>query len=59
MATRIGLTGDVMLGRNVDRRQRSPLPAVWGDLRDRLSALDHTGVADSLDRAGESLVLSP
>ena len=41
MTTRIGLTGDVMLGRNVDRRQRSRSPdAVWGDLREQLAALD-------------------
>jgi poly-gamma-glutamate synthesis protein (capsule biosynthesis protein) len=41
MATRIGLTGDVMLGRNVDRRQRGRDAAdVWGDTLDRLRALD-------------------
>jgi len=40
---RLGLTGDVMLGRNVDERHREggrPPAAVWGDLRDRLGALD-------------------
>ena len=38
---RLGLTGDVMLGRNVDRRQRSrPPEAVWGDLLDQLLSLD-------------------
>ena len=40
---RIGLTGDVMLGRNVDRRQRHPSrepAAVWGDVRERLRSLD-------------------
>jgi poly-gamma-glutamate synthesis protein (capsule biosynthesis protein) len=41
MATRLGLTGDVMLGRLVDERQRRrPVAAVWGDLLDRLSGLD-------------------
>ncbi len=38
---RLGLTGDVMLGRKVDERQRRrPVGAVWGDLRGRLRALD-------------------
>ncbi|MFB6080660.1 MAG: CapA family protein [Haloferacaceae archaeon] len=38
---RLGLTGDVMLGRNVDERQRRRRPgAVWGDVGDRLRALD-------------------
>lgn len=38
---RLGFTGDVMLGRLVDRRQRSrPVGAVWGDLLDRLRSLD-------------------
>ncbi len=40
---RIGLTGDVMLGRNVDRRQRHPSrepAAVWGDVCERLRSLD-------------------
>lgn len=38
---RLGFTGDVMLGRLVDRRQRSrSVDAVWGDLLDRLRALD-------------------
>lgn len=37
----LGLTGDVMLGRKVDERQRTrPPAAVWGDLRDRLASLD-------------------
>ena len=37
----IGLTGDVMLGRKVDERQRSrAVDAVWGDLLERLRALD-------------------
>jgi poly-gamma-glutamate synthesis protein (capsule biosynthesis protein) len=37
----IGFAGDVMLGRNVDRRQnRRPVEAVWGDLRPRLRSLD-------------------
>ncbi|MFB6146327.1 MAG: CapA family protein [Halobacteriaceae archaeon] len=41
MAARFGLTGDVMLGRNVDARQRHRDPdAVWGTMRDRLRALD-------------------
>jgi poly-gamma-glutamate synthesis protein (capsule biosynthesis protein) len=41
MTVRIGLTGDVMLGRLVDRRQRRrPVTVVWGDLLDRLRALD-------------------
>jgi len=41
VTTRIGLTGDVMFGRDVDRRQRTRPPgAVWADLRDRLAALD-------------------
>lgn len=35
MAYRIGLTGDVMLGRLVNTRQRRrPPEAVWGDLLD-------------------------
>lgn len=39
--TTLGLTGDVMLGRNVDRRQRSRAPAaVWGELQDRLQGVD-------------------
>lgn len=38
---RLGLTGDVMLGRNVDERQRRrDAAAVWGDLLDRLRGLD-------------------
>ena len=41
MDYRIGLTGDVMLGRIVDEYQmRRPVTAVWGDLTDRLRALD-------------------
>jgi poly-gamma-glutamate synthesis protein (capsule biosynthesis protein) len=40
-AVRIGFTGDVMLGRNVDRRQRRrSVDAVWGDLLGRLRGLD-------------------
>jgi poly-gamma-glutamate capsule biosynthesis protein CapA/YwtB (metallophosphatase superfamily) len=40
-AVRIGFTGDVMLGRNVDRRQRErPVDAVWGTMADHLRALD-------------------
>jgi poly-gamma-glutamate capsule biosynthesis protein CapA/YwtB (metallophosphatase superfamily) len=38
---RLGFVGDVMLGRKVDERQRRrSVEAVWGDLRDRLRALD-------------------
>ncbi|UPM42835.1 CapA family protein [Halocatena salina] len=38
---RLGFTGDVMLGRLVDRRQRSrSVDAVWGDLLDELQSLD-------------------
>jgi len=38
---RIGLVGDVMLGRNVDdRRADDPPAAVWGGMTDRLRALD-------------------
>src|SRR6056297_3248655 len=41
MALRIGLTGDVMLGRLVDEHQRRRSPdAVWADLLNRLTALD-------------------
>jgi len=41
MAVRIGLTGDVMLGRLVDERQsRRPVTAVWGDLLPELDTLD-------------------
>lgn len=41
MADRIGFTGDVMLGRNVDSRQRDrPADAVWGDVLPRLEGLD-------------------
>lgn len=37
MCYRIEPTGDVMLGRNVDDRQRQrAVTAVWGDLLDRL-----------------------
>ncbi|PSQ15080.1 poly-gamma-glutamate biosynthesis protein [Halobacteriales archaeon QS_8_69_26] len=40
-SVRIGLVGDVMLGRNVDRRATTRDPeAVWGDLLDRLRSLD-------------------
>lgn len=38
---RIGLTGDVMLGRLVDEHQRRrPVEAVWGNLLGRLQSLD-------------------
>jgi len=38
---RIGLTGDVMLGRLVDQHQRRrPTSAVWGDMLGRLRSLD-------------------
>jgi poly-gamma-glutamate capsule biosynthesis protein CapA/YwtB (metallophosphatase superfamily) len=38
---RLGFTGDVMLGRLVDRRQRSrPVDTVWGDMFVRLQSLD-------------------
>jgi poly-gamma-glutamate capsule biosynthesis protein CapA/YwtB (metallophosphatase superfamily) len=38
---RLGLVGDVMLGRLVDERQRGRAPeAVWGDVLDRLRGLD-------------------
>ncbi|WP_394739032.1 CapA family protein [Natronococcus roseus] len=41
MATRIGFTGDVMLGRVVDDRQRRrPVDAVWGTVLERLRELD-------------------
>lgn len=41
MTVRIGFTGDVMLGRLVDARQRRrPVAAVWGSLLDRLEDLD-------------------
>ncbi|MFB6166440.1 MAG: CapA family protein [Haloarculaceae archaeon] len=41
MTHAVGFTGDVMLGRLVDERQRRrPPAAVWGDLGDRLRALD-------------------
>jgi poly-gamma-glutamate synthesis protein (capsule biosynthesis protein) len=41
MHSRIGLTGDVMLGRLVDHYQRQrPVTAVWGNLLDVLSELD-------------------
>ncbi|MDF9744838.1 CapA family protein [Natrinema salsiterrestre] len=41
MSVRIGFTGDVMLGRLVDDRQRSrPADAVWGTVRERLRGLD-------------------
>ena len=41
MTTRIGLTGDVMLGRTVDEHQRRrSVDAVWGDLRESLRGLD-------------------
>ncbi|WP_436345988.1 CapA family protein [Natronorubrum sp. FCH18a] len=41
MTRRIGFTGDVMLGRLVDDRQRSrPVDAVWGTVSDRLHRLD-------------------
>jgi poly-gamma-glutamate synthesis protein (capsule biosynthesis protein) len=39
--TRLGFTGDVMLGRLVDEHQRQrAVDAVWGDVLDRLRALD-------------------
>ena len=38
---RLGFTGDVMLGRKVNEAQRErPATAVWGDVLDRLRALD-------------------
>jgi poly-gamma-glutamate synthesis protein (capsule biosynthesis protein) len=41
MAVRIGLTGDVMLGRLVDEyQQRRRAEGVWGDVIDRLRYLD-------------------
>ncbi|SER23127.1 CapA family protein [Natrinema salaciae] len=41
MPLRIGFTGDVMLGRLVDDRQRDrPVEAVWGTVLERLRALD-------------------
>jgi len=41
MDYRIGLTGDVMLGRLVDEHQRRrSVTAVWGELLDRLQRLD-------------------
>ncbi|MFW6385269.1 MAG: CapA family protein [Halodesulfurarchaeum sp.] len=41
MHYRLGLTGDVMLGRLVDERQRGRSPSVvWGDVLDRLRGLD-------------------
>jgi len=40
---RLGLVGDVMLGRNVDDRWRNgPADGVWGSAADRLAALDGT-----------------
>ncbi|WP_247002883.1 CapA family protein [Halosolutus gelatinilyticus] len=41
MVHRLGFTGDVMLGRRVDDRQRHrDVDAVWGTVLDRLHALD-------------------
>lgn len=41
MGVRIGLTGDVMLGRQVDRHQASRPPhAIWGNLLERIQSLD-------------------
>ncbi len=41
MSRTLGLTGDVMLGRTVNERQRRrPVDAVWGDLLERLRSLD-------------------
>jgi poly-gamma-glutamate synthesis protein (capsule biosynthesis protein) len=41
MSLRIGLTGDVMLGRLVDQHQwQRPVAAVWGNLLDELQYLD-------------------
>ncbi|TYL38376.1 poly-gamma-glutamate biosynthesis protein [Natronococcus pandeyae] len=41
MSRRIGFTGDVMLGRVVDDRQRRrPVDAVWGTVLERLRGLD-------------------
>ncbi len=41
MSLTLGFTGDVMLGRVVDVRQRErPATAVWGDVLDRLLRLD-------------------
>ncbi|MDS0276745.1 CapA family protein [Halomicroarcula sp. S1AR25-4] len=41
MTLRLGLTGDVMLGRLVDEQQLARVPgAVWGDMLDRLQTLD-------------------
>lgn len=41
MGSRIGFTGDLMLGRVVDDRQRRrPVDAVWGNVLERLRGLD-------------------
>lgn len=41
MGVRIGPTGDVMFGRQVDQAQRTrPVTAVWGDMLARLRRLD-------------------
>ncbi len=41
MSQTVGFTGDVMLGRTVDERQRRrSVDAVWGDLLERLRGLD-------------------
>lgn len=41
MVYRLGFTGDVMLGRQVDRHQQyRPATAVWGNLPERLQSLD-------------------
>ncbi|WP_049922221.1 CapA family protein [Halopiger djelfimassiliensis] len=48
MTPRIGITGDVMLGRLVDdRQQRRSVDAVWGTVRERLRQLD--GLAINLE----------
>ncbi len=41
MSTRIGFTGDVMLGRNVDKQQyHRPVDAIWDDVLPQLRGLD-------------------
>ncbi|ARS91768.1 CapA family protein [Natrarchaeobaculum aegyptiacum] len=48
MSPRIGFTGDVMLGRVVDDRQRRrPVDAVWGSTLERLQHLD--GLVSNLE----------
>ena len=56
---RVGLAGDVMLGRKVDRLQQPRPPEhVWGSVRDRLGDPDGLVGAQARTAAAASLIVS-